>query len=63
MNSMTGCPLCQKETNENFAPFCSLFCQNRDLLKWLKEDYRIPATTVPEEELQTASLQEDDVES
>jgi len=39
---MSQCPVCQKPTALDYAPFCSKHCQNIDLLKWMNEDYRIP---------------------
>lgn len=36
------CPICQKPAVKDFAPFCSKVCKNIDLIKWFKEDYRIP---------------------
>lgn len=36
-----ACPLCGKPNTEEFAPFCSRGCKDRDLLKWLGEGYRI----------------------
>jgi endogenous inhibitor of DNA gyrase (YacG/DUF329 family) len=36
------CPLCSKPEAADHAPFCSLGCKNRDLLKWLGDGYRIP---------------------
>lgn len=41
------CPLCQKNAAAEFAPFCSRHCQNIDLLKWIREEYRIPVTESP----------------
>ena len=37
-----SCPLCGKPQADEFAPFCSRGCKDRDLLKWLGEGYRIP---------------------
>ena len=37
-----GCPLCGKPRDEEFKPFCSRGCRDRDLLKWFGEDYRVP---------------------
>ncbi len=37
-----SCPICQNPVNKDFAPFCSKMCKNIDLIKWFKEDYRIP---------------------
>jgi len=34
--------LCGRPEVEEFAPFCSRGCKDRDLLKWLGEGYRIP---------------------
>ena len=36
------CPICQNPVDKTFAPFCSKVCKNIDLIKWFKEDYRIP---------------------
>lgn len=36
------CPMCRKNTAVEFAPFCSRRCQDRDLLNWLDEGYRVP---------------------
>lgn len=37
-----SCPICQNPVDKTYAPFCSKVCKNIDLLKWFKEDYRIP---------------------
>ncbi len=36
-----ACPLCGAPRAEQFAPFCSRGCRDRDLLAWLGEDYRM----------------------
>ena len=36
------CPICQKPIVKDFTPFCSKVCKNIDLIKWFREDYRIP---------------------
>ena len=36
-----GCPLCGKPVEVAFRPFCSKRCADRDLGRWLTEDYRI----------------------
>ena len=36
------CPVCRKPTADEFAPFCSRGCKDRDLLKWLGDGYRVP---------------------
>ena len=36
------CPLCGDPAAATHRPFCSQRCRDRDLLKWLGEDYRVP---------------------
>lgn len=38
-----SCPICSKDTNIKFKPFCSKRCADVDLGKWLNESYTIPA--------------------
>ncbi|MGB3723107.1 MAG: DNA gyrase inhibitor YacG [Pacificimonas sp.] len=42
------CPMCGTPETPVDKPFCSRVCRDRDLLKWLGEDYRVPVA--PEEE-------------
>ncbi|MHB9880490.1 DNA gyrase inhibitor YacG [Pacificimonas sp. ICDLI1SI03] len=49
-NRSTGraaCPICRAPAIAAEKPFCSRTCRDRDLLKWLGEDYRLPVA--PEE--------------
>ena len=46
MAKRDGCPICGKPTNDEFKPFCSRGCKDRDLLQWLGEGYRIPGERV-----------------
>lgn len=57
---MSHCPICSKPTIPDYAPFCSKHCQNIDLLKWLNEDYRVPAQGWNEEEETPSSLENDE---
>ncbi|MHA1598910.1 MAG: DNA gyrase inhibitor YacG [Alphaproteobacteria bacterium] len=41
-----ACPICDKPTVSDFRPFCCKRCADRDLGKWLKEDYRLPTDEV-----------------
>lgn len=43
------CPICQKETDPKYKPFCSRRCADVDLGRWLTGSYAIPVT---EEEAQ-----------
>jgi len=41
-NKPKPCPVCGSPPSPEFQPFCSRGCQDRDLLKWLGDGYRIP---------------------
>ncbi|MEZ5654977.1 MAG: DNA gyrase inhibitor YacG [Sphingobium sp.] len=51
----TRCPLCKAPQTQEFAPFCSRGCRDRDLLKWMGGDYRIAGRSTEEDELQKSS--------
>lgn len=40
------CPICDRPTHADHAPFCSQGCRDRDLLQWLGEGYRLPGLPV-----------------
>ena len=40
--SSARCPVCGDKRARDFAPFCSRRCQDRDLLAWLGDGYRLP---------------------
>jgi endogenous inhibitor of DNA gyrase (YacG/DUF329 family) len=42
MNARKACPICKKPRSEEFAPFCSDRCRDRDLARWFNESYAIP---------------------
>ena len=42
MTKKRNCPLCKKPTAQEFQPFCSRGCRDKDLLKWFGEDYSVP---------------------
>lgn len=37
-----SCPICAKETDPKYRPFCSRRCADVDLGKWLTGRYAIP---------------------
>ena len=37
------CPICAKETVEDYKPFCSRRCADVDLGRWMNGSYAIPA--------------------
>jgi uncharacterized protein len=36
-----ACPICNKETNEQYRPFCAKRCADVDLHRWLGGQYAI----------------------
>lgn len=38
-----SCPMCSKDTDPKYKPFCSNRCADLDLGKWLTGSYAIPA--------------------
>jgi len=36
------CPICTRPRVEEFAPFCSSRCRDRDLASWFNEGYAVP---------------------
>ena len=39
-----ACPICGKEPDPKYRPFCSRRCADVDLGRWLTGGYTIPAT-------------------
>ncbi|TMV60095.1 DNA gyrase inhibitor YacG [Thioclava sp. BHET1] len=37
-----ACPICGKEPDEKYRPFCSRRCADIDLGRWLKGSYVLP---------------------
>lgn len=45
-----ACPVCARETEAKFRPFCSKRCADVDLAKWLTGAYAIPVEAVDEDD-------------
>lgn len=45
------CPICAKDTDKTYRPFCSKRCADLDLAKWLGGGYALPGATVDPEDL------------
>lgn len=43
------CPICRKETDPKYRPFCSRRCADIDLGRWLTGGYAIATEEEPEE--------------
>ncbi len=39
-----SCPICQKEADPKYRPFCSRRCADVDLGRWLNGSYAVPVT-------------------
>lgn len=44
MKTAPTCPICDKPAGPKHAPFCSQRCRYRDLIQWLSDGYRVPAS-------------------
>ena len=50
MSKPKSCPICKKPRSEEFTPFCSARCRDRDLAQWFNDGYAVPGRpAVPEE--------------
>jgi endogenous inhibitor of DNA gyrase (YacG/DUF329 family) len=38
------CPICKRDADKSYKPFCSKRCADIDLAKWLVGDYAIAST-------------------
>jgi endogenous inhibitor of DNA gyrase (YacG/DUF329 family) len=52
---LVPCPTCRGDSvyapSNPFRPFCSARCQGIDFGAWASEDFRMPATVLPEDQL------------
>ncbi len=44
------CPICSKDSDTKYRPFCSRRCADIDLGRWLTESYVLPATAREDDE-------------
>ena len=44
------CPICQRDSDAKYRPFCSNRCAKVDLGRWLTGGYAIPATEVEQDD-------------
>ncbi len=45
-----NCPICARESEAKYRPFCSKRCADVDLGKWMTGGYAIPAVATDEDE-------------
>lgn len=46
-----SCPICGKQADAKYRPFCSRRCADIDLGRWLKGDYVIPGKALEEDDI------------
>lgn len=51
MSKPKPCPICKKPRREEFAPFCSARCRDRDLAQWFNDGYAVPGRPASPEEI------------
>jgi endogenous inhibitor of DNA gyrase (YacG/DUF329 family) len=47
------CPICDKDTDPKYRPFCSRRCADVDLGRWLKGSYAIPGEDLEDVDAET----------
>ncbi|SLN60388.1 zinc-binding protein [Aquimixticola soesokkakensis] len=53
-----SCPICQKETDASYRPFCSKKCADIDLARWFNGGYAVPSAREEDpDEVQRALLE------
>lgn len=50
MTTTRKCPICRKQRSEEFTPFCSPRCKDRDLVRWLDQGYALPVPPSEQDE-------------
>ena len=51
-----ACPICEKEVDAKYRPFCSKRCADVDLGRWLNESYRIPLKDEEESDISSDQI-------
>jgi len=46
-----ACPICKKPRSEEYAPFCSRRCKDRDLAQWFGDGYAVPGKSASPEDI------------
>jgi len=56
-----SCPICNKDADPKYRPFCSRRCADVDLGKWFSESYALPASA-DDPETKAAQTPDDETE-
>ncbi|ALE15827.1 hypothetical protein AMC99_00517 [Altererythrobacter epoxidivorans] len=54
-----NCPICKKPRAEEFTPFCSSRCRDRDLAQWFGDGYAVPGRPASPDEIAGEIVRED----
>jgi len=46
-----ACPICRRPRADEFTPFCSSRCRDRDLARWFNEGYAVPGPPADPEDV------------
>ena len=49
---MSKCPICKKESDDKYKPFCSKKCADVDLGNWFLEKYTFEAVDLDNQEVE-----------
>lgn len=52
MTKQKPCPICKKPRTEEFRPFCSKGCKDRDLARWFGDGYAVPGRPALPDEIE-----------
>ena len=55
------CPICRRETEPKYRPFCSRRCADADLGRWMTGAYAVPSTD-PEDAIEAAERAAEELE-
>ena len=58
--SQKPCPICKKPRTEDFSPFCSQRCKDRDLAQWFGDGYAVPGRPASPDEIASENWPEQD---
>ena len=47
---MSKCPICSREAEEKYRPFCSKRCADVDLARWMTGAYAVPVADDEDED-------------
>lgn len=56
-----SCPICSREAQPSYRPFCSRRCADVDLARWLTGSYAIPAQAPEDIEAAAEALTDHEV--